>query len=428
MRPRQLLAPVGRLAFATALLLSGIVTAAAASLQQMIDAAADNATVAPPAGVYREHVVIRKPVVLDGSAGVVLDGGGSGTVLEIATSGVTVKSLTLRNSGRLHNQIDAGLRVKGDFNVVKDVKIENSLFGIDLHQANNNILRRNTIDGQGIPADLRGDSIRLWYSTGNEISENHILNSRDFVIWYSSENKIVRNRIHDSRYGIHFMYGHRNKMSDNDIANCVVGVFLMYSNDNAISRNRIVRAWGASGMGVGLKDSSGAVLADNEIVGNAIGISLDLSPSDPETPNTFAGNRLAFNGVGISFNNDWEGNIFEANAISSNFTQVAVGGGGTALREEWKHNYWDDYSGFDRDGDGHGDGPYEIYNYADRLWMEVPSTSFFRGAPSMELLDFIERLAPFSEPRLLIREPGPLLEAPALAKAETPKSALEMLQ
>lgn len=422
----QLFGLVGALAVAA---MSPVQPVLAATLQEMIDAAAENATVTPPAGVYRENVVIAKPVVLDGSAGVVIDGGGSGTVMEVATSGATIKNLTLRNSGRLHNQIDAGLRIKGNFNVVKDVIIENSLFGIDLHQANNNVLRRNRISATAIPNDLRGDSIRLWYSANNQIVANHIQDSRDFVVWYSSDNTISDNTIRDSRYGIHFMYGHRNKMTGNEIANCVVGVFLMYSNEVEVSGNRIVRAWGASGMGIGLKDSSFSVVTDNRILGNAIGISLDLSPPDEESENRFNGNQIAYNGIGISFNNDWEGNLFEKNTIDANFTQVAVGGGGTALREGWSDNYWDDYSGFDRDRDGRGDSPYEIYNYADRLWMEVPSTSFFRGAPALELLDFVERLAPFSEPRLLVREARPLIGKPEMAAApQAPKNALEMLQ
>ena len=402
----------------------------AATLQEMIDAAAENATIAPASGVYHEHLVIRKPIVLDGSAGVIIDGDGTGTIVEIATSGVTLKSLTLRNSGRLHNQIDAGLRIKGDFNVVKDVNIEASLFGIDLHQANNNVLKRNRISSDDLDIGMRGDSIRLWYSANNEISANEIHDARDFVVWYSHDNTITGNVIRNGRYGVHFMYGHKNKLSNNEIRNCVVGVFLMYSNEVEVSGNKILQAWGASGMGVGLKDSSDTVIRDNEIIGNAIGISFDLSPSDPENPNTVSGNRIAYNGMGLSFVNDWEGNVITGNTLSSNFTQVAVGGGGTALRETWKNNFWDDYSGFDRNRDGRGDDPYEIYNYADRLWMEVPSTSFFRGAPSMELLDFVERLAPFSEPRLLVREPDPLIEPPEVAAAvpAKPKSALEMLQ
>lgn len=415
-----------------AVMLAGLAAqpAAAASLQEMIDAAKPNDTITLPAGTYHEHLVITKPLTLDGASGVIIDGDGKGTVVEIATDGATIKGLTLRNSGTLHNQIDAGLRIKGNFNVVKDVTITNSLFGIDLHQANNNVLRRNHISSDSLPLGLRGDSIRLWYSANNEISSNVISDARDFVVWYSHDNTITDNKITRSRYGVHFMYGNTNVLEGNEITDCVVGVFLMYSNEVQLRKNHILRAWGASGMGVGLKDSSDTIIEDNDIAGNAMGISFDLSPSDPETPNIVRGNRLSFNGIGVSFVNDWEGNEMEGNMFTSNFTQVAVGGGGTALREAWKNNYWDDYSGFDSNGDGHGDAPYEIYNYADRLWMEVPPAAFFRGAPAMEMLDFVERLAPFSEPRLLVKETDPLVEAPVVADAGSakPKSALEMLQ
>ncbi|OXS18893.1 hypothetical protein CGU36_28185, partial [Pseudomonas fluorescens] len=74
-----------------------------------------------------------------------------------------------------------------------------------------------------------------------------------------------------------------------------------------------------------------------------------------------------------------------------------------------------------------------IYNYADRIWMEVPDASFFRGGLALAALDFVERLAPFSEPRLLVREQVPMMDKSSgqiLAEAAEdaqPKSALEML-
>ncbi len=401
--------------------------AAAATLQEMLDQAPEGSTVAPPAGVYSEHVVMKKAVVLDGSAGVIIDGGGTGTVMEIATSSAEVKNLTLRNSGRYHNALDAGLRIKGDFNIVKDVKIENALFGLDMHQANNNVIRRVTITSKPLNLELRGDSIRLWYSHFNRLEDNVVHDARDFVVWYSHDNTISGNTIRNGRYGIHFMYAHHNHVLENEIADCVVGVFLMYSNDIDVRHNRLLRSWGASGMGVGFKESSGVTIADNDIVGNAVGIFLDISPYDPDSTNTFTNNRIAYNGMGVEFHTDWEGNIFTGNAFLSNFTQIAVRGGGTALRETWTGNYWDDYAGFDRDGDGLGDSPYEIYNYADRMWMEVKDAAFFRASFALEALDFVERLAPFTEPRLLLREDKPLMHLPSFAKA-APKSALELLQ
>jgi hypothetical protein len=42
-----------------------------------------------------------------------------------------------------------------------------------------------------------------------------------------------------------------------------------------------------------------------------------------------------------------------------------------------------------------GDTPHEVYLFADRIWMETPMATFFRNSPVLEMLDFLERLAPF---------------------------------
>jgi nitrous oxidase accessory protein len=160
-------------------------------------------------------------------------------------------------------------------------------------------------------------------------------------------------------------------------------------------------------MGVGFKETSSVLLEGNAIVYCAVGIYLDVSPYQPDTQNRFIGNQLAYNGVGVMFHNDWEGNVFRDNDFEGNFTQVAVRGGGSASRNQWQDNRWDDYQGFDRDADGRGDSPYELYSYADRLWQEQPSTAFFRGSPLFEAIDFLDRLAPFSEPTLMLRDASP---------------------
>lgn len=140
---------------ACAALLPGL--AQAGALQDMIDAAPDGAEIVLPAGVHEGPIVITHPVVIDGQGAAVIDGGGTGTVVTIETNGVTLKNLTIRNSGRLHNKVDAGLRIHGSFNVIRDVRIENSLFGMDLTQASNNVLRRNYISSKDMPLEMRGE-------------------------------------------------------------------------------------------------------------------------------------------------------------------------------------------------------------------------------------------------------------------------------
>jgi nitrous oxidase accessory protein len=83
------------------------------------------------------------------------------------------------------------------------------------------------------------------------------------------------------------------------------------------------------------------------------------------------------------------------------------------MRNVWERNWWDDYQGFDRDGDGFGDTPYQLSAYADRLWMEIPPLAFFRASPVLEVIDFLERLAPFSSPTLILRDAAPRFERPS---------------
>lgn len=52
--------------------------------------------------------------------------------------------------------------------------------------------------------------------------------------------------------------------------------------------------------------------------------------------------------------------------------------------------------------------------------MDVPSARFFKGAPVLELLDFIQRLAPLSEPELMLRDASPLMAPPPVPLQDKP--------
>jgi len=382
------------------------------SFQELVDATAENGTLAPPPGVYAGPVVIKRPLTIDGQDQVTIDGGGKGSVVVIKTNGVTLKNLHLTNSGDSHNDIDAGVQVRGDFNVVKKNRIDDSLFGVDLQQSKNNIVRDNYISSKDRDLGMRGDAIRLWYSFDNKITDNVIRDSRDTVVWYSRDNLIARNDARGGRYSLHFMYAQYNEVVDNHYEDNSVGIFVMYSDGIKIRNNYVAHATGATGLGIGFKETSSVEVSGNRVLYCAVGIYLDVSPFQPDSTNFITGNLVAYNGIGVRFLNDWKGNTFRDNRFKGNITQVAVSGGGkTANRNLWEGNHWDDYEGFDQNQDGIGDTPYELFSYADRLWMDVPSTQFFKGAPVLEAMDFLERLAPFSEPNMLVRDQTPLMAA-----------------
>ncbi len=378
------------------------------ALQPIIDAAEENALIVLEPGTYAGPVIITRPLTLDGRGRVVIDAGGKGSVITLKTDGAIIKNLRLINSGDQHNDLDAGVLVRGNFNVVKGNIIEECLFGVDLQQANNNVVRGNKISSKSDASlGVKGDAIRLWYSRNNKIQNNVIRNSRDLVVWYSADNIISGNSVSDGRYGLHFMYSRYNLVEDNQFMRNAVGIFLMYSDSVVVRRNRIFRAQGSAGVGIGFKEASNMEITDNEILYNSTGLYLDVSPFQPDTTNRIYRNKIAFNDTGAKFLNDWTGNYFTDNIFSNNIRHVTVSSFSSANRNIWAANYWDDYEGFDEDGDGFGDRPYRLKVYADRILMDVPDAAFFNGTPILSMLDFMERLAPFTSPLLMLEDKEP---------------------
>jgi nitrous oxidase accessory protein len=394
------------------------------AFQALVDAAVSGAVLTPAPGTYAGPVVIDKPLTIDGAGQVTIDGGGKGTVVLLDTDGATLKGLRITNSGNSHNDIDSGVQVRGNFNVIKDNTIDNALFGVDLQQSEDNIVRRNYISSKPVELGMRGDAIRLWYSFRNKITDNVVRDSRDTVVWYSRDNLIARNDARGGRYSLHFMYSQTNRVEDNHYEGNTVGIFLMYSDGVIVRNNLIANAAGVTGVGIGFKETSDVTIENNRVLYCAVGLYLDVSPYQPGTTNRIRDNLVAYNGVAVRFLNDWTGNAFIGNKFQGNIAQVVVSGGKTASRNHWEGNYWDDYEGFDRNSDGVGDTPYSLYAYADRLWMDVPPAQFFKGSPLLEVLDFLERLAPFSTPDLMVRDERPLWGAGVKLAIADPKAVL----
>ncbi len=397
----------------------------AKTLQEMVDETPKGGTLSPPAGTYQGPITIERAITLDGRGGVTIDAGGKGSVIYLDTDGATLQNLHLTNSGYSHNDVDSGVLIKGDFNVVKDNTIDECLFGIDLSQSKNNIIRRNRISSKSDrDLGLQGDSVRLWYSFDNQITDNIIRGSRDMVVWYSRDNTIARNDSSGGRYALHFMYSQGNLVEENRYTDNSVGIFLMYSDGAVIRNNYMAHSQGITGMGLGLKETSDVKIYNNQILYNATGIYSDVSPYQPDTINLMENNLIAFNGIGMLFHTPWWGNVARNNTFKDNITQVVVDGNGGATRNVWEGNHWDDYEGFDQDQNNVGDTPYELYAYADRIWMDRPEARFFMGTPLLESLDFLEQLAPFSEPTLLLRDEKPLLVATSI-RSSTPAEATQ---
>jgi nitrous oxidase accessory protein len=377
-------------------------------LQAWLDTALPGTTLRLPPGKYRGPAIINKPLTVEGNGKVVVDAGGRGTVLTIKADRVTIRGLTLRGSGDSHDTIDGAIMAEGKELLIENNVLEDVLFGISLHKTTDSIVRGNRIRSRPVDSAERGDGMRLWYSTGNRIENNDIAQMRDLTVSNSPRNRFTGNTIHDSRRAFNFLFSHRSIVEGNLLDKNSTGVISLNSEGMVIRNNRILHAMDASGAGIALKETSAALIYGNEIVHCAHGIMAD-SPMDPINRIVFINNVIAHNVTGIYFYGAKGGHIAINNTFKSNLWPVTIIGDGDPMNDFWWGNSWDNYEGFDLDGDGLGDKPHELYAWADRIWMDTPSATFFRSTPVLELLDFLERLAPFSSPSLILRDTAPRL-------------------
>jgi len=379
-------------------------------LQDAIDNAPEGSILKLPAGVYKGKIVINKPLTIIGKEnGVIIDGEGEGTVIKTTGSFITLKNLRITNSGNQHHKLDAGIAMEnGKQCEITNVSIDNCLFGIDLQLINNSIISNNHITSKNVDLGLRGDGLRLWYSNDNLIKKNSLVKSRDMVVWYSHGNLIEENSGKWGRYSLHFMYAGKNLVRNNTYKFNSVGIFFMYSQDTIATGNLIQSSLGATGMGLGLKDVSNFTIKDNTIIYCAQGLYIDRSPFEPDTNNWITGNKVLYNSEALHFHSLSENNIIKDNTIMGNIEDIVNDSRGSKTNEnEIEGNYWDNYTGFDRDDNNIGDTPHKVYQYADQLWVYNPNVKFFYGSPVISLLNFLAKLAPFTKPLFLLEDKKP---------------------
>jgi nitrous oxidase accessory protein len=381
---------------------------AGADLQARLDAAPAGAVLCLEPGAHAGPVRLGPGQTLRGPREAVIRSTGEGTTVRLEQDGTALIGVTVDGSGGRFDLLDAAVRVEADDARVEDVHVRNAVFGILIEKSNRATILRNRVTGSpGRTLGMRGDGIRLWETRASRIEANVVEDSRDVVIWYSPGNEVVGNTIERGRYGTHFMYSHRNRVLRNRYVGNVVGVFTMYSHDLEIRDNLIADSGGAAGVGLGSKESGELHVVDNHFVANTVGMYLDTSPLSIEDHNRFERNEFRLCDVGVVFHSSPERNRFRDNVFRGNAVQVRVEGGGDALRIEWRGNDFDDYAGYDLDGDGYGDLPYELRSLSGDLQARTPALAFFRGSPALAAVEWIGHVVPLFQPRTLLVDPRP---------------------
>lgn len=401
----------GWLAIGWMILLNAPSVLAARDLQALIDTAPAGSVLHVAPGVYAGPLRIARPLTIDGGGQAEIRGSGRGTVISIAGTNVTLRGLHIAGSGTSHDGIDAGVLVEGDSHLVENNQIDDVLFGVHLRQASNTTLRGNRVTGKPLEQGMRGDAVRMWNGRGNRIENNQFTRARDLTFMNSADSLVAGNRFADGRYGMQIVFSPRLRIERNHITQMGTGIVVLYSRDVELRDNHIEHALTGGGAGIVFKESDTGIVTGNTVLHCAVGLKVD-APPEPVGVLEVRGNRFAHNIIGLYFYGEAGGHRFTDNRFDNNLTTVAISGKGAGEANVWRHNRWDEYQGFDRDGDGVGDRPHDVWLYADRLWMETPVATFFRNSPLLELIDFLERLAPFSSPYRILSDPTPDVRRP----------------
>ncbi len=403
----------GRPAPATRCPAGGQVVPAGADLQAALDGAAPGAVLCLAPGRYVGPVEIHTRLTLLGPADAVIHSDGAGTTLRVLADSAVVRGFTVDGSGRRYDKMDAGVYLRGDGTQALGLTVRNALFGVIAEQSNGVTIADNDVAGLAeLPVGIRGDGIRLWEVRHSTVARNRLTDSRDIVVWYSPDNRIVGNTVVRSRYATHFMYSDDCLVQGAYYRGNIVGVFVMYSRGITLRADTIIDNAFADGMGLGVKESGNLTVEDTHFIHDRDCLYLDTSPFREGDTVLVRGNTFAGCDAGVTFHSSERHNTFRDNTFYGNQTQVAVEGRGTAQGVVWRGNYFDDYAGYDLNGDGTGDVPYELRDFSERLVTNHPQLAFFRGSVVFAVLDATAKILPLLQPETLLTDPMPRM-APA---------------
>lgn len=376
-------------------------------LKQLIARAAPGDTIVVEGEVREGTVVIDKPLTLLGSPDAVIDGGEQGHVIEVQAHDVVLRGLTVRGSlvSNLHDF--AGIKVTDAQRIVVEAcTLDRCFFAIYLSGAKDARIIGNTVIGDDAKEERMANGIHLWKCNGAVIEGNRIERHRDGIYFeFVTDSRIERNEArHCLRYGLHFMFSHRDAYTDNIFEDNGAGVAVMFSHHITMTGNRFAANRGGSAYGLLLKEINDGEILRNSFTDNTTGIMVDGCNRIHVEDNLFRLNgwalRLYANATACTFlRNTFSGNTFD---VSTN---------GSLMLNRMEGNYWDRYTGYDLDRDGHGDVPHRPLGFFTMLVERMPHALVFSRSLFVSLLDRAEQVVPSLAPDAL-KDDRPMMRPP----------------
>ena len=369
------------------------------SVMEAVAAARPHDTVVVEAGTYREEtVVVDRPLTLLGREGAVLDGEGKRGLILVAADSVTVRGLTLRNTGITFADDRAAVKVDRVRHCrIQDNRIEGAFFGIYLANVGDCLVEDNVLVTSAERETKAGNGIHLWYSTRITIRGNRVEGHRDGIYFEFVEDSRVEGNVsrNNLRYGLHFMFSDDCDYVDNTFRSNGAGVAVMYTKNVVMEGNDFDDNRGGASFGLLLKEITDSRIQGNRFRRNSVGIHAEGANRVQVTGNDFVGNGWAVQVLANSEGSSFEGNNFVANSfdVSTNSRRTY---------STFKGNYWDRYGGYDRDRDGVGDVPFRPVRLFSLVVEQNEPALVLQRSLLVGLLDLAEQVLPVLTPDNLV--------------------------
>jgi parallel beta-helix repeat protein len=402
------------------------------SIQKAIEFAQEGQRIFVKAGVYKECIIVNKPLTIYGEDGAVIIGTGGAHTVQITANNVYFSGFTIR--GKIDSPF-SGIHVfYSSGSVIENNKVTEHYCGIQLYDSSNTTLTKNHMSGNIYNLEVWGlviDHFIHKIDTTNYVNQRKVYflvnkhrgqvpSDAGYVALVNCSNILVKDSmIIGNGEGILVAYtknsliynvtSTRNKRgirltssSNNEILQCNltnndwVGIVIEASSNNTVHEcviSKNVKGIILSESNILNKRSLQNTVAYNNISQNTYGAWLSFSSSNEFCQNYISKNHhnivlessennvlyenvLAEGSFGMSLSYS-EKNIVYCNNFVNNTVQVYVKD--LFSKNIWDNgsrgNFWSNYTGVDMDGDGVGDTPHGVNaNDQDRYPLMKPWT------------------------------------------------------
>jgi nitrous oxidase accessory protein len=415
--PKQVAIPVGLLLFS--LFAQPAAAQNLQDLQSTIDQAPAGSTLIIKPGFYRGPIHISKPLTIIGQGKPEVRGNGSGNVVTIDANNITFDGFLVRLSGKEVSDEPAGITVSGNHNTIRNCEVRDVYFGILATSGTDFQILNNNIHPGKEYGSRAGHAINVWNVDKILVHGNDLYDARDGVILtYAQSATVDSNSVTNCRYGLHSMYSKNLCFTRNNVHHNLLGVALMYTDSMRAEGNIVaMHQEGATPYGFLLKDLNNLEMHHNVIVGNRVGIYADGLSMQIGSSSLISENEIAANERGLSIMSNAAFD-FSRNNVIDNLADVYNEGLQTSAGVHWTTtnggNFWSEYHGYDKAGDGVGDLEYRQESNSESMLASDNPARAFIYTPAHLILDAAIRMFPMFRAAPALEDRSPRMKPEAM--------------